>query len=231
MKRPYTTLFLLVSVDGKISTGDSDFMDVDKDYPKIIGVREGLKQYYDLEQETDLFSFNTGRVFAKVGINEKTDEPTKLPVSFVVVDNEPHLTKQGVSYLAKKSANLIIATTNKNHPALSLKENFENIHVFEYQNSVDFQDFFEKIAEQFRAERMTIQSGGTLNASLLRGGLIDRVLLVIAPVLIGGKNTSTLVDGESLHSESELFKIKALELVEARPLENSYLLLEYRVKN
>lgn len=230
-QRPYTTLFLLVSVDGKISTGDTDAMDVDKDYPKIEGVKEGLKQYYDLEMETDLFSFNTGRVFAKVGMNEKTDEPKKLPVSFVVVDNEPHLTDQGVSYLARKSKNLIIATTNKTHPALTLKNTSDNIHVFEYEKVIDFRDLFGKIAERFGAERMTIQSGGTLNTTLVREGLIDRVLLVVVPALVGGKNTSTLMDGESLHAPNELGKIKALELVQAKPLENYYLLLEYRVKN
>ena len=230
-QRPYTTLFLLVSVDGKISTGDTDVMDVDKDYPKIVGVKEGLKQYYDFELETDLFSFNTGRVFAKVGTNEKNDEPQKLPVSFVVVDNEPHLTEKGVSYLAKKSKNLIIATTNKTHPATILKKDFDNIHIFEYEKIVDFRDLFEKLKERFGAERMTIQSGGTLNTTLVREGLIDRVLLVVAPALIGGKNTSTLMDGESLHTSAELNKIKTLELVQAKPLENSYLLLEYQVKN
>lgn len=230
-QRPYTTLFLLVSVDGKISTGDTDIMDVDKDYPKIAGVREGLKQYYDLELETDLFSFNTGRVFAKVGMNAKTDEPKKSPVSFVVVDNEPHLTERGIAYLAKKSKNLIIATTNKTHPALSLKKNFDNIHVLEYNETINFGDFFSKLKQQFGAERLTIQSGGTLNTTLVREGLVDRILLVVAPALIGGKNTSTLMDGESLHTPDELSKIKALELVEEKKLENSYLLLEYRVKN
>jgi len=230
-QRPYTTLFLLVSVDGKISTGDTDVMDVDKDYPKITGVKEGLKQYYDLELETDLFSFNTGRVFAKIGMNEKTDEPTKLPVSFVVVDNEPHLIEKGVTYLSKKLKNLIIATTNKTHPALSLQNTFKNIHVFVYEESIDFHNLFQKIAEQFGAERMTIQSGGTLNTTLVREGLIDRVLLVVSPALIGGKNTSTLMDGESLHTPEEINKIKALEFVKAKPLENSYLLLEYLVKN
>ena len=231
MNRPYTTLFLLVSVDGKISTGDTDIMDVDKDYPKIDGVKEGLKQYYDLEMETDLFSFNTGRVFAKVGMNEKVDEPKKLPVSFVVVDNKPHLTEKGVAYLAKKSQNVIIATTNKMHPASMLKKDFENIHVFGYEKTINFHDFFGKVAEQFGAERMTIQSGGTLNTTLVREGLIDRILLVVAPVLIGGNNTSTLMDGESLHTPEELTKIRALELVQAKHLKNSYLLLEYKVKN
>lgn len=43
---------MLSSVDGKISTGNSEKLDVDKDYPKIKGVKEGLHQYYEIEQTT-----------------------------------------------------------------------------------------------------------------------------------------------------------------------------------
>lgn len=206
-------------------------MDVDADYPRIAGAKEGLKQYYDLESETDLFSLNTGRVFAKIGVNEKTDEPQKLPVSFIVVDNAPHLTARGVLYLAKKSKDLIIATTRKTHPAIALKNSADNIHVIAYQEQIDFGDLLLRINRQFGAERVTVQSGGTLNATLVRSGLIDRILLVVAPTLIGGKNTPTLMEGESLHSPGELNKITTLELVQARALENSYLLLEYLLKN
>ncbi len=39
MKRPITTLFMLMSVDGKISTSATDKFGVDKDFPKIAGVR------------------------------------------------------------------------------------------------------------------------------------------------------------------------------------------------
>jgi 2,5-diamino-6-(ribosylamino)-4(3H)-pyrimidinone 5'-phosphate reductase len=230
-ERPKTTLFLLVSVDGKISTGDTDMMDVDKDFPNIVGLKEGLKQYYDLELETDFFSLNTGRVFAKIGINEKTDEPKKSVVSHVVVDNEPHLTEHGILYLTKKAKNLIIVTTNKNHPAFSLKNNHINIHVFAYEDGIDFHDVFFKLKREFGADRLTIQSGGQLNTALVREGLIDRVLLVVAPALVGGKNTTTIMDGESLHATRDLSKIKTLQLIQARPLEHSYLLLEYKVNN
>jgi 2,5-diamino-6-(ribosylamino)-4(3H)-pyrimidinone 5'-phosphate reductase len=229
--RPKTTLFLMMSVDGKISTGDNDTMDVDKDFPEIVGIKEGLKQYYDLEQQTDLYSLNTGRVFAKVGVNEKTEEPNKLPVSFVVIDSKPHLTEAGVSYLAKKTKNLIIATTNTLHPAFSVKDIFSNLHILTYEKEVDLPNLFKELNEKFNVDKLTIQSGGTLNATMVRLGLIDRVLLVVAPALIGGKDTATLVDGSSLHSKEELFNIKTLELIQAKPLEHSYLLLEYKVNN
>jgi 2,5-diamino-6-(ribosylamino)-4(3H)-pyrimidinone 5'-phosphate reductase len=231
MERPYTTLFLLISVDGKISTGDTDVMDTDTDYKLIEGIKEGNKQYYDLEQETDLHSLNSGRVFEKIGFNEKTEEPEKTPVSFIVIDNKPHLNKTGTTYLAKKSKTLYIITTNTQHPAFELKKDFPNVEILKYEDKIDLADALKKLKKNYGVERITIQTGGTLNASWIRGGLIDRLLLVVAPAMVGGKDTSTLMEGESLHSRDELFKIKALELIQAKPLENSYLLLEYKVKN
>jgi 2,5-diamino-6-(ribosylamino)-4(3H)-pyrimidinone 5'-phosphate reductase len=130
MARPQTTLFLLTSVDGKISTGDNDAMDVDKDFPKIPELAAGLQQYYDIEQTTDLYSLNSGKVLAKVGVNEKTDIPAKTPVSFVVIDNKPHLKESGVRYLAQKAKQLFIVTTNTHHPAYQIKA--DNITILPY---------------------------------------------------------------------------------------------------
>ena len=60
--RPQTTLFMLSSLDGKISTGSTDRLDIDQDFPQINGVNEGLSQYYDLEQETDLHSLASDNI-------------------------------------------------------------------------------------------------------------------------------------------------------------------------
>lgn len=115
MDRPITTLFMLMSVDGKISTGSTDELDVDRDFPKIPGVREGLHQYYEIEQTTDLWSFNTGRVQAKMGVNEK-ELPDKTPVSFVLLDDH-HLTEHGVRYFCALSRQAVVITPNASHPA------------------------------------------------------------------------------------------------------------------
>ncbi len=231
MNRPETTLFLLISVDGKISTGAGDARDVDVDYPTIEGIREGLGQYYDIEKQTDLFSLNTGRVFSKIGVNDKDDQPTRSSVNFVVIDSLPHLTEQGVSYLSRAAKSVIVVTTNAAHPAHDVRARLDNVHIISYEGEIDFADLFQNLRRNYGAERLTIQSGGTLNATLVRQGLVDRVLLVVAPALIGGKDTPSLIDGDSLRSTEELSEIKAMELVQAKPLENSYVLLEYRVIN
>lgn len=225
-KRPITTLFMLTSVDGKITSGDTDDLDPDRDWRRIGGVKEGLQQYYDLEKQTDLCFLNTGRVFAKVGFNDRTNVPERIPVTGVLVDNKPHLTAQGLQYLSQWLERVIVATTNSAHPAIGMAG---NIHVVRYEETIDFVDLFARLLQDFAVERVTIQSGGTLNAVLLREGLIDHLSLVVAPLLVGGVHTPSLVDGESLHTVQELGKMKALTLVSCALLKDSYLHIRYDV--
>ncbi len=222
---------MLSSLDGKISTGDVNELDVDKDFPRIAGIKEGLHQYYDLEKYTDRVSFNSGKVQAKVGVNQKTWDKDRDDVSFVIVDNKPHLDRQGTEYFATRSENFYLITTNKEHPAFELKDQYPTMHILLYEGEVDFIDVFRRFKEDFKIENITIQTGGTLNAILLRLGLIDKVSIVIAPCLIGGKNTQSLIDGESLHTEDDLKKIKALKLIKCEVLKNSYLHAQYEVIN
>lgn len=224
MDRPITTLFMLSSVDGKISTGAVDSLDVDKDFPKINGLKEGLYQYYEIEQTTDLWSLNSGRVQAKMGVNHK-DMPSKTIVSFVLIDNK-WLTEQGVRYFCALSKQFVLITTNKNHPAFLVKS--DNLSII-YQETLNLRGALETLKRDYGCERLTIQSGGTLNALFLRERLFDYVDIVVAPVLIGGKDTSTVVDGKSLTSEAELSQLGVLELIDCQPLKHSYLRLRYKV--
>ena len=224
MNRPITTLFMLTSLDGKISTGENDSLDFDADFPCICGVKEGLHQYYEIEQTTDLWSLNSGRVQVKIGANEK-EMPEKTPVSFVLIDNT-HLNEHGVRYFCAKSDKFVLVTSNRDHPAFNVKE--ENLYII-FQEKSSLPDALGRLYSDFGCERLTIQSGGTLNGIFLREKLIDFVDIVIAPVLVGGKSTSTLIDGESLKTPTELSRLGVLRLIEAKPLEDSYLRLRYEV--
>lgn len=229
--RPETTLFMIESTDGKITTGDNDELDVDKDFKRIRGVKEGLKQYYNLEQQTDQYSINTGRVMEKIGVNTRDKEPEKMDVSFIIIDNKPHLNEKGVTYLAKWVKKLYLITTNPKHPAFSLQKKFPNIEIVLYENKINLKEFLFALRRTYLVDKLTIQSGGTLNAHWVREGLIDHVSIVIAPCLIGGSNTQSLIGGESLHTQEDLKKIKALKLVKCTVLEDSYIHLLYDVIN
>ncbi len=224
MNRPITTLFMLMSVDGKISTGSSEEMDVDRDFPGIAGVKEGLHQYYEIEQTTDLWSFNTGRVQAKMGVNEK-EMPPKSPVSFVLLDNH-HLTEHGVRYFCALSKQAVVITSNRSHPAFDVDE--DNLYII-CQEQPSLGEALERLKNECGCDRLTVQSGGTVNSLFLREKLLDYVDIVVAPVLIGGRDTPTLIDGSSLNTPAELNKLGVLKLMECCVLQDSYIRLRYKV--
>ena len=216
---------MLSSVDGKISTGATNELDVDKDFPKLDGVKEGLYQYYEIEQTTDLWSLNTGKVQAKMGVNTKELPKEKCPVSFVLVDSK-HLTEGGVRYFCALSQQFVLITTNKEHPAFSVNE--ANLHII-YQEKLDLAEALARLYSDFGCERLTVQSGGELNGLFLREKLFDYIDFVVAPVLIGGKDTPTLIDGVALTKEEELSKLGILKLESCEVLKHSYIRLRYKV--
>ena len=228
MSRPITTLFMLESLDGKISTGNSDKLDVDKDFCRIDGVKEGLHQYYEIESTTDFYSLNTGRVMAKIGVNDKKEYREKVDVRFIIIDNKPHLNENEIDYLCHWVEKLILVTTNKDHIAFKMQDEYDNLDILYYDN-LDLTKLLEDVYSKYNAKRVTIQSGGTLNGMFVRNKLIDFVNIVIAPIIVGGKDVATLVDGESITDESELNKLLPLQLLECNKLEDSYIQLKYKV--
>ena len=120
----------------------------------------------------------------------------------------------------------MLITSNKDHPAFQIKET--NLHII-YQSELSLADALTELKSEYGCQRITIQSGGTLNGLFLREKLFDYIDIVVAPVLIGGKDTSTLIDGKSLLSKSELSQLGVLKLQECTVLEESYIRLRYKV--
>ena len=227
MTRPITTLFLLMSVDGKISTGATDEFDVDRDFPLIQATKRGLHQYYEIEKTTDIWSLNSGRVLSKVGINNPKLNPQYIGVNFVIIDNT-HIQLAGLLNMSKKADKLIIVTSNRNHIAFIMKNKIENLHIL-YYPILDFEDMFFRLNSIYDCKNITLQTGGTLNNLFLRYKLIDYLNLVVAPVLIGGKDTPSLIDGQSLTKRSDLSLLGGLKLLSTNVLTDSYLQLKYKV--
>lgn len=224
MMKPITTLFMLQSLDGKISTGSSDDRDFDSDLINIDGVKEGLHQYYEIEKTTDEWSLCTGKTQAKIGVNYMVASDRR-PVSFCILDSN-YLTKNGVRYLCQSSKFIVLVTTNPSHPAFEVDE--ENLHVI-FQHQYNLYNVFDRLKRTFGCCRITVQSGGNLNSFLIRNKFIDQVDIVVAPLLVGGVNTASLIGGSSLETSKDLKNIGILKLKECKVLKNSYVRLRYDV--
>lgn len=222
--RPTTQLFMLQSLDGKISTGATDEFDVDKDFPQLPATKEGLSRYYELEKETDIWSLGSGRTMAKCGVNSRPI-PKSPFCNFVIIDNK-HLDENGLKYFSAASPDkFVLVTTNPSH--IAFKAGLMNLHII-LQKELNLPELMEKLYE-LGCKNLTCQVGSTLNGVLFHHHLIDRINLVIAPIIIGGNNTPSLVGGSGLTSHGDISKLNGLRLVKVENLGNGYIHVLYDV--
>jgi 2,5-diamino-6-(ribosylamino)-4(3H)-pyrimidinone 5'-phosphate reductase len=73
--------------------------------------------------------------------------------------------------------------------------------------------------------RIVLEGGGILNWSMLREGLVDDVHITISPILIGGDEATTLVEGIGMSTINKSFRLRLLRV---RRRENE-ITLEYKV--
>lgn len=223
MNRPYCTLFMSQSLDGKISTGVGTNMDFDKDIPTLIS---GMEEYYEAEQHTDKWSMLSGATCVKLGANEGKFAKTPHKCKHVVIDSHK-LTQSGINHIADNCQFMVLITDNTYPDRIADRDNLAIVNMVV---GYSFATCLSVLYERFDIQRLTVQTGGTLNAKLLRNGLIDEVYVFIAPIIIGGKDTPTIADGESFNNPAQLRYASKLELKSVQTHASGFLSLRYICK-
>ncbi len=227
MNRPVTKLFMLTSVDGKISTGFDSLRDFDTDIPLLNNASIGLSQYYELEKQTDLWCMCTGKTKEKIGINNMRGPIKKVNANIVIIDNV-HLSGMGVMNLAKQYNLVVLFTKNKNHPGNNVQRSNLLINTIP---DLTVEKVLEVLKKEHKCHSITIQTGSMTNAEFIHSNLIDYVELVVAPIIVGGDKTPSLVGGTSIEMRDELSKISEMKLIKCEVLKHSYIHLVYETLN
>ena len=70
-----------------------------------------------------------------------------------------------------------------------------------------------------------VEGGGTMNFELMRLGLVDELMIYVAPMIFGGANAPTLADGLGLMRSDAI----ALKLQNIETHEDGGILLRYKL--
>lgn len=90
------------------------------------------------------------------------------------------------------------------------------------EDRVDLRELLE-LMYQRGVRRLMVEGGGTLNWSLIEQGLVDEICVFVGPMVIGGRDAPTLVDGRGFADG-----FQRLELISAGPIDGG-LLIKWRV--
>lgn len=222
--RPETILFLNISVDGRITSHDSDAFDPDQTWKQTPGIRGILQQFYEFKT-AGLTALTTGGSMASLGVNHRTGTPKKEPISLVVLDPDADLTLQGINYLSQNVTRLMLICLDS-HPIVKIDPGSKGVidpgSIVHYPKEIDLNDAFKKLYQKHQVKKLFIHSIAPLNADLIDAGLIDHLSIIVSPLLVGGHGTPALQD-------SDILTIRTLKLTGCHQLAKDYLNLRYDV--
>ncbi|MFP4007281.1 MAG: RibD family protein [Spirulinaceae cyanobacterium] len=220
--RPHTTVVVAMSADGKIA-------DRDRSAARFSSSRDRAHLEAQIAQ-TDAAIFGAGTLRAY---------HTSLPITnpeYINQRRDRGQPPQPIHIVCSASGNLDPSWRFFSQPfprwlltSPDKARRWQNTAAFDGIVTADYPFDWSKVLQQLATlgiQRLAILGGGQLIGALISQNLIDEFWLTLCPLILGGENAPTAVEGEGFWAENA----KSLQLLSVDPVENE-IFLHYRVQH
>lgn len=218
LKRPYIILSAAMTIDGKISskTGDSEISD-----------EEDWKEIHKMRTQVDAIM---------VGKNTILKDNPKLHIKFhqhkgyyrIVVDSNLSIPidSQIINFKPDVYPTIICTTENVSEDRVNHYK-AKNVIIVKSgkEPQVDLKMLVEKLYN-IGIRSILLEGGGNLNWSLIKDDLVDELRIFITPLIIGGKDSISLAEGEGFNKMNQAPRFELIEILRRE----NYVILKYRRK-
>ncbi len=221
-KSPFVILKAAVTLDGKIASrcGDSKWISgessrryVHRIRQRVAGIMVGIHTV--LRDDPLLTARCEG---------EEPQNPVRI-----IVDSRGRIPEDSkvISMSAVSGSKTILATTSQITPAKERVLRAKGVSIIKADGDdgrVDLGRLMKELAEM-EIDSVLLEGGGTLNASALEVGIVDKVMFFVAPKIMGGTSALTAVEGcgRELVKDSIVLKEVTVEPVAEDILIQGYL--------
>jgi 2,5-diamino-6-(ribosylamino)-4(3H)-pyrimidinone 5'-phosphate reductase len=201
----YVILNAAMSIDGKISSrsNDSSFSSkldlvrVHKLRAAVDGIVIGISTVLEDNPMLNVRYFSTG---------------TKNPAR-IIIDSKARIPLNSrIIRSSKKIQTIIAATHNASSKKIKELEKVGAQVLFSGKGKVNIENLFQ-VLERLGFKKILVEGGGEINWSVLKLGLVDELIVTISPVVIGGRDAKTLVEGEGITNITNGIKMKLSKTV------------------
>lgn len=199
-----------MSLDGKIASTSGKQIRISSD--------EDIKRMYKLRNKSDAVLVGVNTVLSddpKLTVKETYVKKPNQPVRIVLDTNcKTPIGSLVVNNISKTF--VVVGKKCKN----KYRENVEIIKCKTKNGLIDLNDFLEKMYEK-GIRKLMVEGGSTIITNFLKEKLVDDIFVYIGSMIIGGKNTPTLIKNDILNIDLNLVEIKKI---------GSGVLLHYKIR-
>jgi len=188
-----------------------------------ISCDEDIARMYQLRHESDAVLVGIGTILAddpKLTVKEKYVEAPRQPIRIIL---DAHCKTPENALAVNETAKTMIIT------AEPCKKTYgTNVEAIQCQTDnngfIDLHDLL-TLLDKRGIKMLMVEGGSTVIWNFLKHKLVDELFVYVGPMIVGGKHTPTMADGEGMGNLSELV---SLEIVGTQRL-GPGLLIHYKL--
>jgi 2,5-diamino-6-(ribosylamino)-4(3H)-pyrimidinone 5'-phosphate reductase len=141
--------------------------------------------------------------------------PTKVAKNptRIIIDSKARIPLDSRIIESSKKIQTIIAVTHKASFKKIQQLQNKGVQVLVSGNrKVNIRNLFQQL-EKMGLKKIIVEGGGEINWSVLKLGLVNELVVTISPIVIGGRNAKTLVEGEGYTKISDGIKMKLTKTI------------------
>lgn len=203
--RPFVTLKMAQSLDGKIAATGGESRWISSPVSRRFVHRLRAEQDAVLVGKNTLLRDNpflSPRV--RLPLNPGKPWRVALDRSFSVRPGARIFSGDQVTLLAVSEKNIKKIASRKLPPGAGL------LPVAEKRGQLDVRDLVAKLGA-LGAAKILVEGGGETAWSFLSAGCVDKILWIVAPTLMGGREAKTSVEGDGVKEPSAAIKLRNLQ--------------------
>lgn len=198
MNRPYVIINCAMSADGKIASPEGKQLRISN--------KEDIKRMYELRNSCDAVLVGVGTILAdnpKLTVKKDYVDNPKNPIRIVL---DTHCRTKENALAADTMAKTLIfcnGQCDKNYAS--------TVEVIQCDIDPEGKIEIEKMLEILfirGIKKIMVEGGSTVIWNFLKRGFVDDLFVYIGPIIIGGKYTPSMADGEGIGSEEEIIKLE-----------------------
>ncbi|WP_374723139.1 bifunctional diaminohydroxyphosphoribosylaminopyrimidine deaminase/5-amino-6-(5-phosphoribosylamino)uracil reductase RibD [Peribacillus tepidiphilus] len=204
-KRPFVTLKSAVTLDGKIATSTSD--------SKWITSEDARREVHQLRNENAAILVGVNTV-----IKDNPELTARIPNGRnpirVILDSTLRIPLESKVITDGQAPTWIFTTPNHSAKKREILES-KGIKVFVTNGDkhVDVEETVEILGENFISS-VLIEAGGEVNAAFLEHKLVDKLVLYVAPKVIGGKLAPSFLEGTGVEYMKDAIEFSNVTLTQ-----------------
>ena len=203
-QRPFVHLKLAMSLDGRISLGDS--------VSTALSGEAALKRVHELRHEYDaiLIGGNTA-VVDNPSLTDRSGKARRRPLVRVVLDNRLRIALDSVLVRSANAAPTIAFTNSDDYAKIAGLQDREVEVVSLETGGRDLAKVLEYLKER-SIQSLLVEGGSEIAGAFCDAGLVDKITLIIAPLIIGGPDAPTAIGGKGASSIADAVKLRDISI-------------------